>query len=113
MTLPSEAQWERAARHTDGRTYPWGEADDVAQRCNMSDTGIGSTSAVGIFPRGNAFCGAADMAGNVWEWCSTRWLDDYQNYERRVKDNPEGKDRRVLRGGGFSDSHYLRTLRLP
>jgi formylglycine-generating enzyme required for sulfatase activity len=72
LTLPSEAQWERAARHTDGRLYPWGNAiDDVAKRCNMGAIGLGHTSPVGMFPEGHAACGAADLAGNVWEWCRT------------------------------------------
>ena len=63
--LPSEAEWERAARHTDARLYPWGNStDDVARRCNISNTGIGHPSAVGMFPDGRAECGALDMAGN-------------------------------------------------
>ena len=62
ILLPTEVQWERAARHTDGRIYPWdGELDP--DKCNFNETGIGSTSAVGLFPQGNAECGAADMAG--------------------------------------------------
>ena len=104
IRLPSEAEWERAARHTDGRAYPWGEGmEDLAQRCNMAETGIGHTSAVGLFPGGLAQCGAADMAGNVWEWCRTKWRGNYTNYEQKVDDALDGTDRLVLRGGSWGN----------
>ncbi|MCB9150918.1 MAG: SUMF1/EgtB/PvdO family nonheme iron enzyme [Caldilineaceae bacterium] len=103
VRLPTEAEWERAARHTDGRIFAWGNEFEPTW-CNMSETGIGVTSAVGIFPGGNAKCGAADMTGNVLEWCSTKWLGDYADYENRVDDTSEGDERRVLRGGAFLDT---------
>ena len=103
VALPSEAEWERAARHTDGRMFPWGREEEAPQRCNMWETGIGHTSAVGLFPSGNAVCGAADMTGNVWEWCRTKWLEDYQSYEKKVDDNLGGEAARVLRGGSWDD----------
>ncbi len=104
VTLPTEAQWERAARHTDGRIFPWGDELDP-QRCNMGDTGIGATSAVGIFPLGRAKCGVMDMAGNVFEWCLSRSHKNYQGYEAEAKvlDEVEGDAARVLRGGCFFD----------
>jgi formylglycine-generating enzyme required for sulfatase activity len=108
VTLPSEAQWERAARHTDGRTYPWGRSGDSYQYCNGVKSGIGATSAVGGFPQGNAVCGAADMVGNVWEWCCTKWLSNYEGYESKVDNNLEGTERRVLRGGSFPSENNLR-----
>ena len=98
IALPSEAQWERAARHTDGRLYPWGQEEgDIAQRCNMGTTGIGHTSAVGLFPSGKADCGAMDMSGNVWEWCEDLY-EANQPY-------------RVLRGGSWIvlDPRLLRS----
>ena len=94
ITLPAEAQWEWAARwnrqtgQAGERPYPWdGGEDDLAHRCNMGGTGIGHTSAVGMFPGGKADCGAMDMSGNVWEWCENL-------YET-------GKPYRVLRGGSW------------
>jgi len=103
IRLPTEAEWERAARHTDGRIYPWGNRGNPAERCNMAGTGIGSTAAVGAFPGGHAECGAADMSGNVWEWCSTQWRENYQDYAAQVDDDPAGDARRVVRGSSFDN----------
>lgn len=102
--LPSEAEWERAARHTVGRVYPWGNAtDDVPQRCNIGETGIGLPSAVGRFPSGAAECGALDLAGNVREGCRTKHREDYQDYEQKVDDSLAGADVRGLRGGSWNN----------
>ncbi len=105
IQLPTEAQWERAARHTDGRRYPWakGLAAPDPNRMNYRETGIGATSAVGIFPAGGAVCGAQEMSGHVLEWCRTKWRGNYENYEQAVNDSIEGNAERVLRGGSFGD----------
>lgn len=102
--LPSEAEWERAARHTDGRAYPWGADGSVALRCNMCDTGIGHTSVVGMFPSGGAPCGAMDMVGNVWTWCRTKYHDP-------ADEDLEGKAARALRGGScYHQSDHVRCV---
>jgi formylglycine-generating enzyme required for sulfatase activity len=101
VQLPSEPQWEKAARGGDGRIYPWGDGPDP-ERASYSDTGIGATSAVGCFPGGASPYWVEDLSGNVWEWCRTKWKDNYEDYE---DDNDlRGDDLRVVRGGAFLSS---------
>jgi formylglycine-generating enzyme required for sulfatase activity len=105
VALPSEAQWEMAARGTDGRIYPWGDDDIDSKRANYEGN-IGGTSPVGIYPMGASCHGAMDMAGNVWEWVEDDLYDNYKgapNDGSAWMDDPRGANR-VLRGGSWFNS---------
>ncbi len=119
--LPTEAQWEYAARGTEGNLYPWGDIF-AGTKANFCDTncpfdhrdatvndGYETTAPVGRFPEGHSWVGALDMAGNVWEWVAD-WYGDYSSAAISEPTGPASGDVKVLRGGSwFNDPVYLRV----
>jgi formylglycine-generating enzyme required for sulfatase activity len=106
MRLPTETEWEYAARGPESVEWPWGNTFS-ADNLHYEENAEGKTAVVGSYPAGVSWVGAMDLSGNVWEWCITEWREDYTSEENNAVTG--ANVRRLLRGGSWQN--YLRNAR--
>lgn len=102
LSLPTELQWEKAARGFDGRLFPWGNKWDEKKLRHFNNKGLGTTCAVNDYPEGVSIFGMFNMSGNVWEWC-VDWYgpNAYQRYARNDLTLPDTGQLKLVRGGSW------------
>lgn len=114
LSIPTEAQWEKAARGADGQIWPWGNQPPTPEHCNFRDAGLGHTTPVAYYPKGMSPYGLLDCSGNAWEWCCDHWSLDWlqemgekpiePRYVQPASSSPEeekGRQQYSIRGGCY------------
>jgi formylglycine-generating enzyme len=108
LSLPTDLQWEKAARGFDGRIYPWGNQWDEGKLRNYKNKGLGTTCAVDDYREGTSVFRVFNMSGNAWEWCED-WYEDnvYERYARGDSTVPTTGNSKILRGGSWHGDEPL------